>query len=115
MIHRAQIYRVDLGESTDSSPARRRPVVVVSADAFNRSRLRTVLTAAITSDTGVAAHPGNVFLPATATGLAQDSAVNVTQIVTLDRTTVEGQEPVGEVPDYLMADVDAGLRLVLNL
>ncbi len=115
MIQRAQIYWVDLGESTGSAPAKRRPVVVVSADAFNRSRLRTLLTAAITSNTDVAAHPGNVFLPAAVTGLAKDSAVNVTQIVTLDRATLEGQEPVGEVPDYLMADVDAGLRLVLNL
>lgn len=56
-----------------------------------------------------------MFLPATATGLPKDSAVNVTQLVTLDRTALEGQEPAGEVPDYLMTDVDAGLRLVLGL
>lgn len=115
MIQRGRIFWVDLGESTGSTPAKRRPVVVVSADAFNRSRLRTVLAATLTSNTGVAAHPGNVFLPATATGLAQDSAVNVTQIVTLDRGTLEGQEPAGEVPGYLMTDLDAGLRLVMDL
>jgi mRNA interferase MazF len=115
VIQRGRIFWADLGESTGSTPAKRRPVVVVSADAFNRSRLRTVLAAALTSNTGVAAHPGNVFLPATATGLAQDSAVNVTQIVTLDRATMEGQEPAGEVPDYLMTDLDAGLRLVMDL
>ncbi len=115
MIRRGQIFWVDLGEAAGSTPAKRRPVVVVSADAFNRSRLRTVLAAAITSKTGVAAHPGNVFLPATATGLSTDSAVNVTQIVTLDGGTLEGQESAGEVPGYLMTDIDAGLRLVMDL
>lgn len=115
MIERGAIFWADLGEPTGSSPARRRPVVVVSADAFNRSRLRTVLAAAITSNTAVAAHPGNVFLPATATGLVKDSAVNVTQLVTIDRTGLEAQEPAGAVPMYLMTDVDAGLRLVMSL
>lgn len=115
MIQRGQIFWVELGEAADSSPAKRRPVVVVSADAFNRSQLRTVLTVAVTSNTGVATYPGNVFLPASATGLAKDSAVNVTQIVTLDRATLEGQQPAGKMPDYLMTDIDAGLRLVMDL
>lgn len=115
MIRRGAIVWVDLGEPAGSTPAKRRPVVVVSSDAFNRSRLHTFLAAALTSNSAVAGHPGNVFLPATATGLAQDSAVNVTQLVTLDRGGVEGQEPAGEVPGYLMADVDAGLRLVMDL
>jgi len=43
----------------------------------------------------MAAHPDNVFLPATATGLAKDSVVNVTQLVTLDREDFECQEPAG--------------------
>lgn len=115
MIQRGAIFWVNLGEPSGSTPAKRRPVLVVSADAFNRSRLRTVLAAAISSNTAVAAHPGNVFLPATATGLPKDSAVNVTQLVTLDRFELEGQERAGEVPGYLMSDVDAGLRLVLSL
>lgn len=115
MIQRGAVFWVELGDPVGSAPAKRRPVVVVSADAFNLSRLRTVLAAAITSHTAVAAHPGNVFLPATATGLPKDSAVNVTQLVTLDRTELESQESAGEVPDYLMTDVDAGLRLVLGL
>lgn len=115
MIRREAVYWVELGEPAGSSPATRRPVVVISADAFNRSRLRTVLAAALTSNSPVAAHPGNVFLPATATGLPKDAAVNVTQLVTLDRGELERQEPAGELPGYLMTDVDAGLRLVLSL
>ena len=115
MTRRGEVFWVDLGEPAGSAPAKRRPVLIVSADAFNRSRLRTVLAAAITSNSAMAAHPGNVFLPATATGLSKDSAVNVTQLVTLDRENLEGQEPAGEVPGYLMIDVDSGLRLVMDL
>lgn len=69
----------------------------------------------ITSNTAVATHPGDVFPPAPVTGLATDSAVDVTQLVTLDRSELGGQQPAGEVPGYLMAEVDAGLRLVLSL
>ena len=114
MTRRGDIAWVDLGEASGSAPAKRRPVLIVSADAFNRSRLRTVLAAVVTSNTAMAAHPGNVFLPAAATGLPKDSVVNVTQLVTLDRQDLDG-DPVGAVPGYLMIDVDVGLRLVLNL
>lgn len=115
MIRRGAIVWVDLDEPAGSTRAKRRPVVLVSADDFNRSRLRTVLAAALTSNTALAAHPGNVFLPANATGLPKDSAVNVTRLITLDRAALDELEPAGEVPGYLMADVDAGLRLVLSL
>lgn len=114
MVTRGDIVWVDLGEPSDSAPAKRRPVLVVSADPFNRSRLPTVLAAALTSDTAMAAHPGNVFLPAAATGLPKDSVVNVTQLVTIDRQDI-GDRPAGEVPAYLMVDIDAGLRLALDL
>lgn len=73
-----------------------------------------MLAAALTSNTGRASHPGNVFLPATATGLEKNSAVNVTQIATLDRATLEDQEPTGDVLNYRRTDIDAGLRLVTD-
>lgn len=74
-----------------------------------------MLAAVITSNSAMAAHPGNVSLPAAATGLSKDSVVNVTQLLTLDREDLEDQKPAGGVPGYLMTDVDTGLRLVLDL
>ncbi|MGL5809908.1 MAG: type II toxin-antitoxin system PemK/MazF family toxin, partial [Nocardioides sp.] len=68
-MRRAEIYWADLGPASSSRPAKRRPVLIVQSDPYNDSRLATVLTAAITSTTALAAMPGNVFLPATATGL----------------------------------------------
>lgn len=88
-------------------------MLVISADAYNRSRLTTVLAAAVTSNTALAAIPGNVFLPATATGLPRDSVVNVTALVTLDKGQLTDQ--VGAVPAALMEEVERGLRRVLDL
>lgn len=88
-------------------------MVVVQADAFTMSRLSTVLVAVLTSNTALAAMPGNVFLPASATGLPRDSVVNVTALATLDKGDLA--ERSGVVPTTLMADLDAGLRRVLSL
>ena len=67
----------------------------------------------ITSNTGLAAMPGNVFVPATASGLPKDSVVNVTALVTLDKADLD--DAVGQLPPALMNDVDRGLRRVLGL
>lgn len=115
MIRRGTLYWVDLGEPRGSTPGRRRPVLVVQSDAFNVSRLNTTLAVTITSNTGLAGIPGNVFLPAGASGLPSDSTVNVTALVTLNKADLEQADPVGDLPDYLMDDVDRGLRRVLEL
>lgn len=113
MISRADIYWADLGTPSGSRPAKRRPVLVVQSDPYNVSRLATVLAAVITSNTALATMPGNVFLPATATGLPRDSVVNVTALVTLNKADLTDR--VGDVPPSLMHEVDRGLRRVLGL
>jgi mRNA interferase MazF len=113
VIERGTIYWADLGEPVGSRPAERRPVLVVSSDSYNQSRLATVLAAVVTSNTALAAFPGNVFLPASATHLPRDSVVNVTALVTLDKS--ELTEHAGDVPTALMDEIDRGLRRVLAL
>lgn len=113
MIKRGTIYWADLGEPQGSKPARRRPVLVVQADAYNNSQIRTVLAAVVTSNTALAAVPGNVFVPASASGLPKDLVVNVSALITLDRDDVD--DAAGDVPRYLMDDIDRGLRQVLDL
>ena len=113
MIRRGDIHWADLGEPAGSRPAKRRPVLVVQSPPYNASRLATVVAAVVTSNTGLAAMPGNVFLPAVATGLPRDSVVNVTALVTLDKE--ELGRAVANVPDALMLQVDQGLRGVLGL
>lgn len=113
MIQRGAVHWVDLGEPVGSRPGKRRPVLVIQSDQYNVSRLATVLVAVVTSNTDLAAMPGNVFLPAAATGLPRDSVVNVTALITLDKTDLD--ERAGEVPLAVMREIDVGLRRVLQL
>lgn len=113
MIHRSSVCWADLGEPRGSRPAKRRPVLVIQSDPFNASRLATVVAAVITSNTALATMPGNVFLPAAASGLPRDSVVNVTAIVTLDKSDLDDE--TGQLPTSLMDEVDRGLRRVLGL
>lgn len=113
MIERGAIYWTDLGAPTGSRPAKRRPVVVISADTYNQSRLATVVALVITSTTDLATMPGNVFLPAAATGLPRDSVVNVTAVVTLNKSSLA--ERSGVAPLALLREIDRGLRTSLDL
>ena len=113
MTRRGDLWWADLGEPRGSAPALRRPVLVVQAEPYNRSRLATVIAMAITTNQRLAGMPGNVLLPASATGLARDSVANVTQLATLDRSHLLNQ--IGSVPDWLMRDIDRGLRQILAL
>ncbi len=110
---RGDICWADLGEPQGSRPARRRPVLVIQADAYNASKLSTTLVAVITSNTALAAMPGNVFLPAVASGLPKDSVLNVTALVTIGKADLD--PPVGRLPAALMTEIDRGLRRVLGL
>jgi mRNA interferase MazF len=113
VIRRGDVCWADLGEPRGSKPARRRPVLVIQSEPYNASKLNTTLAVVITSNTGLAAMPGNVFVPAAATGLPRDSVVNVTALVTLDKAD---QTPaVGQLPAGLLQEVDRGLRRVLGL
>jgi mRNA interferase MazF len=113
VIRRGDVCWADLGEPRGSRPAKRRPVLVIQSDPYNASRLNTTLAAVITSNTALAAMPGNVFVPAAATGLPKDSVVNVTALVTLDKADLDRE--AGRLPVALMGEVDRGLRRVLGL
>ena len=110
---RGEVWWADLGLPRGSAPALRRPVLIVSADQYNRSRLKTITVAVLTGDARLAALPGNVAVSTEFTELENDSVVNVTQLATVDRGTLEAC--VATLPDWLMAQVDVGLRRALAL
>jgi mRNA interferase MazF len=112
-VHRGEIWWADLDEPRGSAPGFRRPVLVVQSDAFNRSRLTTTLVVSLTSNLRLVEAPGNVLLPAKASGLPKDAVANVTQLLTLDEDFLT--ERAGKLPPRLMAQIDAGLTLVLAL
>lgn len=111
---RGEVWWADLGEPHGSAPAGRRPVLVVSADSYNGSGIATVVCLVITSNQRRAEQPGNVVVePKPGTGLTKRSVVNVSQVVTLDRSDLT--DVAGALSAATMRQVDAGLRLVLGL
>ena len=113
MIQRREIWWADLPTPRGSEPGYRRPLLIIQADAFNRSRLRTVIGATVTTNLRLLDAPGNVLLPPEESGLPEPSAANVSQIVTLDRRFLA--QKAGRISSDLMKQVEAGLRLVLEL
>ena len=112
VVARGEIWWADLAEPRGSEPGFRHPILILQADAFNRSRIRTVVGVVVSSNVRLLDAPGNVLLEKSG-GLPKDSVANVTQFVTVDRDYLE--ERVGKVPSKTLARVDAGLRLVLDL
>ena len=113
MIQRGDVWWADLGEPGGSEPANRRPVVVVQSDAFNRSRIATVVCVAITSNLNLTDAPGNVFIARAMSGLPKDSVANVSQVVTLDKDCLEDRRR--RLPASAMQSIERGLKLVLGL
>jgi mRNA interferase MazF len=88
-------------------------LLIVSANSFNDSRIRTVVAAVVTSNLRLADAPGNVRLPVRGTGLTKVSVANVSQIITVDKTFLT--QRIGRLTPRLLAEVDDGLRLVLSI
>jgi mRNA interferase MazF len=112
-VRRGEIWWASLPEPSGSGPGFRRPLVIVSSNSFNESRIGTLVAAVITSNLRLAEAPGNVRIAARGTGLAKPSVVNVSQIVTVDKSFLT--ERIGRLNPRLLEEVDHGLRLVLSI
>jgi mRNA interferase MazF len=112
-MQRGEIWWAELPEPVASEPGYRRPILIIQSDDFNRSRIQTVIAVALTTNLRLAAAPGNVRVAAADTKLSKDSVVNVSQIITVDKSFLTKR--VSRVDDYVMLLVEDGLRTVLAL
>lgn len=110
---RGEIWWANLPPPSGSGPGYRRPVLIVQSDAFNDSKISTILVAVITSNLALADAPGNVRLSKSTGGLTKASVVNISQLLTMDRGLLGKR--VGALPARTIQRVDAGLKLVLSL
>ena len=110
---RGEIWWASLEEPRDSEPGYRRPVVIISANSFNESFINTVTVVVITSNLRLANAPGNFKLTKSKSGLNRESAVNVSQLLTLDKTFLT--EQAGKLNSKQAIPLDEGLKLALNL
>jgi mRNA interferase MazF len=112
-MQRGEIWWANLPEATGSATGYRRPVLVIQADSFTKSRITTVIVVAISSNLRLATAPGNVFLAASESNLPKDSVINVSQIITLDKLMLD--EFVDRIATRTLTLVEEGIRLVLDL
>jgi len=112
-VYRGEIWWAQLPDPIGSEPGYRRPVLIIQDDTFTQSRIRTVIVVIVTSNLELANAPGNILLPREATGLPRNSVVNVSQILTVDKSFLT--ERISSLPVSLQEEVDEGLRLVLYL
>jgi len=110
---RGTVWWAELREPTCSEPGFPRPVIIVSADSFNRSRIRTVLAVALSSNLKLGDAPGNVVVPASESGLPKDSVANVSQVLTIDKSFLSAK--CRRVPARTLRSIDSGLKLALSL
>jgi mRNA interferase MazF len=112
-MERGEIWWASLPRPGGSVQGFRRPVLLVQSDSFNQSNIQTIVAVVITSNMRLAKAPGNVPLSQKQSGLPKPSVINVSQMVTLDKTSLVGR--VGKLERAELRHVDEGMRLVLSL
>jgi len=111
-IRQGDLFWVDLGEPGGSEPGFRHPYVVLQSNVFNESRLNTVVLCALTSNVRRAKAPGNVLLPKGEGNLPKDSVVNITQIITVDKSDLV--EKMGSLSPTRINQIIEGVKLLLG-
>jgi len=112
-VNKGEIWWASLEEPRGSEPGFRHPVVIISSNEFNNSKIKTVIVAAITSNTRLADAPGNFKLTKKGSGLTRESVVNISQLLTLDKSFISNKS--GKLNTKQNQLLNYGLQLVLNI
>ena len=110
---RGEIWWATLPTPRASEPGYKRPVLILQSDAFNNSNINTVICVIITSNIALARAPGNVMLSKKDSNLPKRSVINVSQIVTLDKSYLT--ECVGTISKNILNKVENGIKLILDI
>ncbi len=112
-MRRGEIWWADLPDPLGSAPGFTRPVIVLSADDFNQSRVATVVVAALTSSLKYASAPGMIKLAAGEGGVDRPSVVNLMALQTVDKSQL--RDRLGSLPPVKMSEINEQLAVVLGL
>lgn len=112
IIRQGDIFWVDLGIPKGSAPGYRHPHVVIQNNVFNASKINTVVVCALTSNLKRAKAPGNVLLKKGEGNLKKDSVVNISQIITIDKSDLV--EKIGSLSPSRIKEVIEGAKLLLG-
>lgn len=114
-MRRGDLYWAELSPRSGSEQRGRRPVVVMSHDAFNETPTwhSVIVIPCSTSDAQSRRGPTAVHLTAGTGGLPEDSIAVCHQITTLDRSKLS--QKIGSLPLPALREVEDGLRAALSL
>jgi len=113
VIRKGSVYWIDFSPGKGSEPMDRRPGLVIQNDILNDSKLNTAIVLAVTSTMKYGELPGNVVLRRGEANLKEECVVNVTQIESFDKRSV--QEKIGTLSEKRMAEVYEGIKLIMNI
>lgn len=112
MINQGDVYWIDMGDPEGPGPALLHPHVVIQNNVFNRSRIRTVVVCALTSNLKRASSPGNVLLEPGEANLPKQSVVNVSQVFTVDKADLT--EHIGTLSRKRIYEILDGIKLLID-
>jgi len=112
VITQGEVHWVDLGDPRGSAPAQRRPCIIVQNDAFNASRISTVVVVVLTGNLRLGQACGNVTLRKGEAGLPRRSVANIAQLATVDRALLDGR--IGKLGSRRLGQVLRGVYTLLR-
>jgi mRNA interferase MazF len=112
VINQGDLYWVDLGEPRGSEPGFRHPFVVIQNDAFNKSKINTVVVCALSSNVKLSQAPGNVLLKKGEENLPKTSVVNVSQVMTVNKDELGLK--IGQLSKKRMEEIIDGFQFLLK-
>jgi mRNA interferase MazF len=110
---RGEIWWADFGVPFGSETGFRRPVVIIQDDAFNRSKINTVIIIPLTTNVVLAEAPGNVLLEKEESRLAKDSVLVISQLAAIDKKRLV--EQAGKLEKHTIEEAEEGIKLILGM
>ncbi len=112
VIQQGDIFWINLDEPSGSEPGYRHPHVVIQNNVFNKSKINTVVVCALTSNLKWAHSPGNVLLSKGEANLSKACVVNISQIITVDKTDLV--EKIGTLSKQRISQILEGIEILLE-
>jgi mRNA interferase MazF len=111
-IRRGEIYWVDWSPQRGSEQAGKRPAIIIQNNIGNKYSPTTIVACCSTA-TYQKSYPFIVSLTAQESGLPKDCSVNLSAILTIDKSRLG--DKCGELGEKKMLEIDKAIRLSLAL
>jgi len=112
VINQGDVFWALLGVPSGSTPGYRHPVFIIQNNLFNHSRINTVVVCLLTSNLERANSPGNVLLSKGEANLQKRSVVNISQIVTVDKSDLV--KKIGTLSHQRIIEILDGIHLLID-